>query len=181
MIDKVLGDNIDYAKMLVNKTPAALASAADLNYGTANSFVDQLNPYAEVRTKDYDTVQSWLTTSDPIFQDARFAKAELEAQIAGVRIRPHRVKHEKVTSTSRTKCAHCIGLFSRNSYMTYTSMLMAAALARATSSPPTSLVTPGSRSGESNGRRIKCNKAVPTSRIKSKTYTGQFSCGFSTV
>jgi hypothetical protein len=80
MIDKVLGDNIDYAKMLVNKTPAALASAADLNYGTANSFVDQLNPYAEVRTKDYDTVQSGLTTSDPIFQDARFAKAELEAQ-----------------------------------------------------------------------------------------------------
>jgi hypothetical protein len=81
VIDKVLGNTIDRAKVLVNKTPAALARAADLNYGAENSFVDQPDPYAKVRTKDYGTVQSWLTTSNPMFQDVRFAKAELEVQL----------------------------------------------------------------------------------------------------
>ncbi|KAI4614180.1 hypothetical protein J4E80_006871 [Alternaria sp. BMP 0032] len=80
LITSVLSDIMK--NMLVNRIPAAKASAADLNFEATNPFGDEADAFAGVSLHAYDMVQSWLTTSPkPRFRDAARAKQDLRKQL----------------------------------------------------------------------------------------------------
>jgi DNA polymerase III delta prime subunit len=73
-------------EMVVNKTPATMATPVSLNFEAVNPFDVQDDEFGTVQTPQYDIVQTWLSYTNPMYTNAGRADIALRSYLGNAQI-----------------------------------------------------------------------------------------------